>query len=396
MGQLGRLDQNFTDGAGNAITGATVNLYREGATVNGNQSGTSPLTVTVRAPGKIASGDTAALTTSPTVGMAVDAVTATTIVLSGFAGTLTLTDKQRLFPTNAQPAIYTDDQGGASTTWPLTTDSLGRISAWMNPGAYEVALTNGGVTTFFQGEIVVGEAPAILTSGVLDGATAVAHILDTYYQFVTAGAKLLSLRNQAIEKAFLDYLGNATVANATVVNLSASGTLSVTGASTLSGGITGPLTINSGGVAVTAGDITALASLINAKRLSATGGTTLANGDFQLSSGWGNTASVDVTGFGLNPTDKDTRGIVTINCLGSGVGASPFVTLTFKDGAFAAKPFAMCVRSDNSAPFAGAGGTTNNIFSVDAAGTSTTQLKIFFYGTPVAGNTYSFSYLVLG
>ena len=64
----------------------------------------------------------------------------------------------------------------------------------------------------------------------------------------------------------------------------------------------------------------------HAKRIQQRGGTALVSGDFALSSGWGDTASVSVAG---NSTDGRWRITVTSN--GSGFGADPTVTLTFKE-----------------------------------------------------------------
>src|SRR3989304_1765526 len=125
MSQLGRFDHFVQDGSGNAVSGQSVTLYREGATVSGNQSGTSPLTITVRHRGKIAAADTVFVDTVTGTTYAVDSVTATTVVLSGFAGTLAVTDGQRLIPSNNKPTLYSDDQGGATTANPLTSGGTG-------------------------------------------------------------------------------------------------------------------------------------------------------------------------------------------------------------------------------------------------------------------------------
>src|SRR5262249_14108552 len=54
-----------------------------------------------------------------------------------------------------------------------------------------------------------------LKSGTADAATAVAHILDTSANLVTAGSKLLSARNQGTDKDFVDLSGKIAVTVAT-------------------------------------------------------------------------------------------------------------------------------------------------------------------------------------
>lgn len=205
MAQLGRFDNTFLTPLGLPAVGASCAVYREGATVNGNQSGTTPLTITVRHRGKIAAGDSVFIGTATGTTYSVDSVTATTVTVSGFVDTLAVSGGDRLTPSNSQPTLYSDDQGGATTGNPLTTSSLGRAQCWMNTGAYDFIVSGGGsTTTAFVGEVTVGESPATVISGETDSATAVAHIEDTYFQLATAGAKLKSWRNAGTEKASVD------------------------------------------------------------------------------------------------------------------------------------------------------------------------------------------------
>lgn len=147
MSQLGRFDNTFLTPLGLAAVGASVAVYREGATVNGNQSGTTPLTITVRHRGKIAAGDTVFINTTTGTTYSVDSVTATTVVVSGFVGTLNVSNGDRLTPANNLPTLYSDDQGGATTGNPLTTSSLGRAQCWITPAVYDFIVSGGGATT---------------------------------------------------------------------------------------------------------------------------------------------------------------------------------------------------------------------------------------------------------
>lgn len=147
MPQLGRFDYTVQDPSGNAISGASVAVYREGATVNGNQSGTSPLAVTVRHAGKIATGDSVFINAATGTTYSATRTSSTVITLAGFGGTLALTGGDRLTPSNNQPTLYGDDQGGATTSNPLTSDSTGRVSCWAESRICDLVVSGTGVTT---------------------------------------------------------------------------------------------------------------------------------------------------------------------------------------------------------------------------------------------------------
>jgi hypothetical protein len=117
------------------------------------------------------------------------------------------------------------------------------------------------------------------------------------------------------------------------------------------------------------------------QRYKATQGTSLVLGDFALSAGFGTTASVAVTS-----NSKDTRGEITITSAGTGQGANPTVTLTFKDGTFGTAGFAVVSRS---------GGSQLTV-PVSVSSISATQLVIKFLGTPVDTETYKISWIVMG
>jgi len=160
MAQMGRFDNTFLTLLGTPAVGASVAVYREGATVNGNQSGTSPLAVTVRHAGKVATGDSVFVNTTTGTTYSATRTSAMVITLSGFVGTLALTGGDRLTPSNSQPTLYSDDQGGATTSNPMTTDASGRVSAWMEYGAYDLVVSGGGATTkAFLAEVTPSQAP---------------------------------------------------------------------------------------------------------------------------------------------------------------------------------------------------------------------------------------------
>ena len=121
--------------------------------------------------------------------------------------------------------------------------------------------------------------------------------------------------------------------------------------------------VNRGNIS-TAGDLTI--------RRFKTNGTALVAGDFALSAGWGTTASVGTI------TGNDQWLQATITSAGTGQGASPTATLTFKDGTWTSAPIAVCQRADRASQ------TT-----IEFTWTTTaTTLVLTFEGTPVAAETF--------
>jgi hypothetical protein len=174
MPQLGRFDEHIIDRLGTSVAGADVNVYREGATVQGNQSGTTPLAVTVRHAGKIATGDSVFVDAATGTTYSATRTSATVITLSGFTGTLSLSGGSRLTPSNNKPTIYADDQGGATTSQPLLTSSTGRAQCWIEFGAYDYVVSGGGtINTTFVSEVQPTEAPGQVryADSFLDGGT---------------------------------------------------------------------------------------------------------------------------------------------------------------------------------------------------------------------------------
>lgn len=121
-------------------------------------------------------------------------------------------------------------------------------------------------------------------------------------------------------------------------------------------------------------------AMIESPRLLGTGTSHVA-GDYALSAGWGNTATVSTVAA------RDSGGRVSITCNGSGIAANPTVTLTFKDGAWAVAPAISASRGDLNAP-------TTGFWALTTASTSAPVWT--FVGTPVAGTIYVLDYTVVG
>lgn len=109
-----------------------------------------------------------------------------------------------------------------------------------------------------------------------------------------------------------------------------------------------------------------------AQRFQPTLGTTLVAGDFVLSGGWGNTATIGTI------TGNDQRWQATVTSSGTGQGANPTIALTYKDGTWTTAPISVVVRNGGT----GVGCTGFTVSSTATVQTSTCT------GTPSASETY--------
>ncbi len=170
MPQLGMFEttvvEENVDGVHAPVSGADLDIYREGATfVSG--SGSSPLTVTVRHVGKLSrdvgSQDTVFINTVTGTTYAAYANSDTTVIISGFPDTLTLSAGDRIIPTNDRPVLYPDDQGGGSAeSQPLSSASSpkGYVQVWTEHAAVDYIVSGTGITSqLFQGHVITTEAP---------------------------------------------------------------------------------------------------------------------------------------------------------------------------------------------------------------------------------------------
>ena len=120
---------------------------------------------------------------------------------------------------------------------------------------------------------------------------------------------------------------------------------------------------------------------LTVKRVRANQGTALVAGDFALSAGWGSTASVG----SLRGTDQFHELVIT--SAGTGQGASPTLTLTYKDGTWTTAPVVRVNRQD----FASQATVTFTVTTQSA-----TQYVLTFNGTPVAAETFRICVFVGG
>lgn len=109
-------------------------------------------------------------------------------------------------------------------------------------------------------------------------------------------------------------------------------------------------------------------------------GTAHVAADWALSAGFGTTAAVTFTG-----SSNDSRGHVIVTCGGTGQGANPTLTLTFKDGAWDVAPVMVTSRV----------GATQPTIPMQAVCTTSTAV-VTFRGTAAGTEVYEFTYQVRG
>lgn len=206
------------DSSGNALSGVSVEVRKQGATINGDQGAVT--TYTVNSPGAIAAADTVAIGTSATTA-SVSSVTATTVVVGATLGAVS--DDDRITHVLTLPTLYNDAEGAETKANPLTTGSTGQVTCWLTGGYYDIKVSGGAATTtLYQDQWVGAET---VTSNEYDAAAAVAFIRNTGRSLSTAGALLEDWRNNADSKFKIGYDGaiTATGSGRFVGNVSASG-----------------------------------------------------------------------------------------------------------------------------------------------------------------------------
>jgi hypothetical protein len=232
MAQLGRFEYTVIDRSGNAISGASVEVRKQGAQVSGAQAG-SPYTVNDI--GGIIVGDTVKLNTGST-SRNVSAISATTVTTSG--GDLgAVIDDDRITCVTL-PTIYEDALGATSTPNPLTTDANGYCSCYAEGGKYDMLITAGANVRLVTDVTVVGEDNR---SNIFNSGTAVAFKFDTLRNLGAADKILQVSRLESNEVFSVGGTGNVAIAG----TLDVTGTTALTGAATLATlNVTGATTLD--------------------------------------------------------------------------------------------------------------------------------------------------------
>lgn len=241
MASLGRLEFSVIDSSGNAVSGVSVTVCKQGAQVRGAQA--SVTVVTVDSPGALVAGDQVRYGTASSPTRSVTAVSATTVSIGGPGDTFSDDDRMRCI---TLPTIYEDDAGNVATSNPLTTDTNGYAACYVVGAKYDVLISGGGQTTRLLQDVVCGGGESVRsniysgTAWTLDTLRTLA-ATDKLLDLQTAGASKFSVAGDGEIVAGAAGATHALTGNTTVTgNVTASGTLT---AQTSGSSITGTLTI---------------------------------------------------------------------------------------------------------------------------------------------------------
>jgi hypothetical protein len=251
-------------------------------------------------------------------------------------------------------------------------------------------LTNKTLTSpVIAGTATGSAAPIVLKGGAqTESATASGLDVDTPASWVTTGNMLRLLNNGTVRMRWSD---DGTVAYQTtsraIMRLTASGGDFIQIASGVAyiaanAGTISQVFLSNGSIhpqATATGDLGIDGQAFRRLRLA---GTAPIAGDFALSAGWGTTASVGTI------VGNDSHATFVVTSTGTGQGANPTITLTFKNGTWTTAPFGYAKLFACS--------TAADLLVAVTETTTATTMVITFNGTPVATRTYSFKTLVVG
>jgi len=383
MAQKGLLRVVITDSTtGLPISGATVEVRSQGATVNGT---TGPTTIDIHAQGAIDVGDTLNTDNDSQTGRAVlTQPSAIQLTVAAPGLTSLVNDVTRLTIALPLPSIFNDPAGSETKANPLTTDALGVAFCYVDNAMYDCLVTQSGTKTLLVNQTAEGGDEYISNAF---SATEKGWIWDTKrtpggnsYEWKVGGVTQLSLNAAGTSLTGKSLLLSAALVVVGDTTLSAdvifSQAISIIKPGATSFAIRNNADARDNLLVVDAGDVTVFRD-IDARRLVAQQGTQHVAGDYDVThANWGSPAAVLTFG---SYESRDSRGFFQVAVDGAATpGANPDVTLTFKDGTFTTKPFVVATRGDANAPNTATWTVT----------TSVTQATFTFIGTPVAGTTY--------
>ena len=408
MAHLARLAFIITDPTtGLPINNATVEVRKQGATVNGT---TGPTTINIHAQGAIDVGDTVNIDNDADIAVAVltqPTAVQLTVAAAGFS-TL-VNDVTRLTPTSPLPTVWNAEEGAETKTNPLTTDNLGEAFCFVPNGLWDALVTVGGVKTLLINQAAAGGGSA--ASNVFATGSESAYDFDTF-RLLGSGDSIARFLNNGVEKASVERDGQVvTTAGVTAVGSITSSTgdliltdgeiqMSRTASALVPGATSFALRNNADNanniLVLDAGDVTIRRDLtvtqdltvtrdVSSRRTTRTGGTAVVPGDFSLSAGWGNTALINT------PVGTDSIGELRITCQGSGIAAEPFVTFTFPDGAYPDGYICMLTVASNTTT-----GEYDHQWVASESPGSSASCTFFLSGTPTTAKTYNVAWIITG
>lgn len=155
----------------------SVAVHRQGATAAETKSiAITDTTLAVRDPGALRVGETIQLGTDATETMTVTSIDSRTqVTIKSTTGSpVSVSSGDRLVP-QTKPTIYAEPTGAASTSNPLTTDSLGYASCYVYEQAVDYILSGSGYTTLLVEDHRTGAVDSVFNvldyGAVGDGAT---------------------------------------------------------------------------------------------------------------------------------------------------------------------------------------------------------------------------------
>lgn len=385
MAQLGKLIWTVLNSSGEPVSGASVAVRKQGATVNGVHAGATT-SFTVNDPGGITTSSENVVAGTGTTTRSVASVGATNVT-TGAPGFPDLADDDRLSPTTNTPTLYNDATGTESTgSSTLTTSSVGLATAWLRGGSYDIHVSGTGITTALYIDVpIVAEDT---TSNVFTTGSQDAFIFDTT-RALASGDALLSIRENGTQRVWIAQDGKLTVVAGGLLVTAGGAVITAGGLTVTAGGLTvsaNGATVNTlivdNGVVVSAGNILVSAGEVNQTRVKASRGTQLVSGDLGLGGDWGTSPSV-----GLAATSYDSHGSIQVTSGSGGPGANPTVTLTFTDGTWGDEPVVTTARGDANSP---------NDATWSVTSLSNTAVTFSFIGTPGASTAYVCRYIVVG
>ena len=381
MAQLGKLLWTVLDSSGEPVSGASVAVRKQGATVNGAHAGATT-SFTVNDPGGITTSSENVVVGTGTTTRSVASIGATNVT-TGAPGFPDLADDDRLSPTTNTPTLYNDATGTESTgSSTLTTNSNGLATAWLRGGSYDIHVSAAGITTvLYIDEPIVAEDTAsnVFTTGSQD-----AFILDTS-RALASGDALLSIRENGTQRVWIAQDGKLTVVAGGLVVTAGGLTITAGGLTLSASSITTPsITASGSGSAIIAstGNILATSGNVQTARYFGGNGTQIVAGDIALGGNWGTTPSK-----GVADTSYDSRGAIQITSGSGAPGANPSFTVTFADGTYTTTTIVLVSRGDANAP-----DTATWSVTADTA----TSFTVTFIGTPAASTAYICRYVVIG